>query len=65
MDNQRLKGLITGWRDIENKLRDQGKYPGLSDSEAWIAANFVSQIVGEIESLVIIDEETIKKQKKE
>ena len=61
MDNQKLKGLITGWRGIENKLRDQGKYPGLSDSEAWIAANFVSQIIGEVEALITIDEELNKK----
>ena len=61
MDNQKLKGLITGWRSIENKLRDQGKYPGLSDSEAWIAANFVSQIIGEVEALITIDEELNKK----
>ena len=60
MDNQKLKGLITGWRGIENRLREQGKYPGLSDSESWIAANFVSQIVGELEALIIIDEENDK-----
>ena len=61
MDNQKLKGLIAGWIGIENRLREQGKYPGLSDSEAWIAANFISQIIGEIEANIIIDEKLNKK----
>ncbi len=59
MDNQKLKGLITGWRSIENQLRDNK--PSLySDSEAWVAANAINQCIGELEALIIIDEENKK-----
>ena len=60
MDNQRIKGLITGWRSMEDKLRDNTKNSLYSDSEAWVAANTIYQCIGELEALILVDEYTQK-----
>ena len=57
MDNQRLKGLITGWRSTSRGLTDGKDRPELSNSESWLAASILDQCARELEVLVFIDEE--------
>ena len=57
MDNQKLKGLIAGWRSTENKLRTKNNHPGYTDIEAWEAANAVSICASDLEILILLEEE--------
>ena len=57
MDNQKLKGLVAGWRGMENKLRTKKEHPGYTDTEAWVAANAISQCASDLEILILLEEE--------
>ena len=56
MDNQRLKGLLVGWRSMETKLRTKEGHQGITDTEAWLSANAINQCIGELEALLFVDE---------
>lgn len=62
MDNQRLKGLTSGWRNRAKKLINNKSRPELSNSEAWLIAGTLDQCAEELEALVSIDETFDKKE---
>ena len=60
MDNQKLKGLITGWRGEARGIRNDKKRPELSNSEAWIVSGVIEQYASALEALIFMDEKSIK-----
>ena len=61
MDNQKLKGLIVGWRNISHGLINKRQHFELSNSsKRQFVADILNQCANELEALIFIDEEKEK-----
>ena len=56
MKNQKLKSLITDWRNKSYGLTNEGQQPGLSNDESWIMASTLEQCADELGALILMDE---------
>ena len=55
MINQKLKGLIKGWKNEINKLEQSKIRPELSNSEASIMTETLNRCINDLELLILIE----------
>jgi len=56
MINQKLKGLIKGWKNEINKLKKTKTKLNISNSEAFIIVETLNRCINDLEILILIEE---------